>query len=260
MNSQRPTLAIVIPAYNEETVLEKCLESLSRQTEMPDEVFVVDNNSTDTTADIARQFAFVTLLSEKQQGIAFAHRTGFDAASTTYIARIDADTKLPDDWIETVKTYYSDSTRARCTMTGSGYCYTLKFRGISVFLIDSTFIFARLLLGHFPVWGPNVVMPRQAWQAVRGTVCTESDIFDDLDIALHLKSRNYPINWHRKLRVGVRIRNLESVATFMRYTLRWPRTLRRHHDRRWVLAFVGVGLLALLQYPLYRILQIKRAD
>jgi glycosyltransferase involved in cell wall biosynthesis len=260
LKSQRPTLAIVIPAYNEEAVLEKCLKSLARQTEMPDEVFVVDNNSTDTTADIARKFTFVTLLSERQQGIAFAHRTGFDAASTTYIARIDADTKLPDNWIESVKNYYSDGTRVHCTLTGSGYGYTLKFRGISVFLIDSTFIFARLLLGHYPIWGPNVVMPKRAWQAIRDSVCTENDIFDDLDIALHLQSRNYPITWHRKLRVGVRIRNLESISVFMRYTMRWPRTLRRHRDWRWVLAFTGVSVLVVLQYPLYRILKTKRAD
>ena len=54
--AKRPWISIVIPAHNEGAYLEKCLESFASQTRPPDELVVVDDNSTDNTADIARDF------------------------------------------------------------------------------------------------------------------------------------------------------------------------------------------------------------
>ena len=54
MRSSNPLVSVVIPAYNEEKYLPACLEALSRQTFRDFEVVVVDNNSTDRTAEIAR--------------------------------------------------------------------------------------------------------------------------------------------------------------------------------------------------------------
>ena len=54
MAHAKPTLSIVIPAFNEELVLRAALESIAHQTVPVDEVIVVDNNSQDRTDDIAR--------------------------------------------------------------------------------------------------------------------------------------------------------------------------------------------------------------
>jgi glycosyltransferase involved in cell wall biosynthesis len=63
------SLTIVIPVFNEQNHISACLEAIAAQTAMPDEVIVVDNNSTDKTVQIAKQFAFVKIIKEKRQGV-----------------------------------------------------------------------------------------------------------------------------------------------------------------------------------------------
>ncbi|HEX7964030.1 MAG TPA: glycosyltransferase family A protein, partial [Candidatus Saccharimonadales bacterium] len=96
---KRQSVSIVIPAYNEERHLAACLEAIRAQSEPPLEVVVVDNNSTDRTAEIARRYPFVRVVHEERQGIVFARGAGFDAARGDIIARIDADIVLPAGWI-----------------------------------------------------------------------------------------------------------------------------------------------------------------
>src|ERR1035437_9021599 len=98
MNIKPLTLAIVIPVYNEEFYLKACLNSIAKQTVAPDEVIVVDNNSTDKSVQIAKSYKFVKLLHEKRQHQVFAQATGFNAIKSDIIGRIDADSILPPDW------------------------------------------------------------------------------------------------------------------------------------------------------------------
>ena len=52
------TLSIVIPVFNEQRYIKACLDSIAAQTVKPDEVIVVDNNSTDKTVQIAKKYKF----------------------------------------------------------------------------------------------------------------------------------------------------------------------------------------------------------
>ena len=121
------SLAIVIPAYNEENHLKVCLESLAAQTVTPDEVIVVDNNSTDRTREIVQDYPFVRLLSEKRQGIVYARNRGFNAVKSRFIGRIDSDTILPSNWVERVRDFYSEKTYQKHALTGGGYFYNVRF-------------------------------------------------------------------------------------------------------------------------------------
>ena len=62
-------VSVVIPVYNEKKRIKKCLDSLLSQSEKPDEIIVVDNNSTDSTVSIVRKYKGVNLVHEKKQGI-----------------------------------------------------------------------------------------------------------------------------------------------------------------------------------------------
>src|ERR1700722_13666836 len=92
-------LSIVVIAYNEEEYLRQCLEAIKQQLYPPEEVIVVNNNSTDKTVKIAQSFPFVKLIHEKEQGMIPARNAGFDAAKGDLLARIDADTRPPVDWV-----------------------------------------------------------------------------------------------------------------------------------------------------------------
>src|SRR5690606_756442 len=98
------------PVYNEEGQLAGCLDAIARQTVKPLEVIVVDNNSTDNTATIARSYSFVTLMSEKKQGTAHARNAGFNAAKGEIIGRLDGDSVIPDNWVERVQDIFRDES------------------------------------------------------------------------------------------------------------------------------------------------------
>src|SRR4051812_24373156 len=102
--------SIVIPVYNEAERLAACLRSIANQAVTPDEVIVVNNNSNDGTAAIARSFDFVRLLSEPRQGVVHARNRGFNAAHGDIIGRIDADTLLPRNWVSQVQSIFNDPT------------------------------------------------------------------------------------------------------------------------------------------------------
>ena len=82
-----PSLSIVIPAYNEESVIERCLVACATQTPLADEIIVIDNNSRDATLSIARDVARrypqanIRVVSEKKQGVLPARDRGFQEAS-----------------------------------------------------------------------------------------------------------------------------------------------------------------------------------
>lgn len=87
-------ISVIIPAFNEENFLPKCLESLKKQDFKDFEIIVVDNNSKDKTSEISKKFG-VKILKEKNQGAAFAREAGFLKARGKIIATTDANTILP---------------------------------------------------------------------------------------------------------------------------------------------------------------------
>ncbi len=94
--------SIIIPAYNEAAYLPQCLKSAQRQTGgFKIEIIVADNNSTDQTAAIAEAMG-ARVVRESRQGVGAARRAGVAAASGDYILNIDADTRLPPNYLEEV--------------------------------------------------------------------------------------------------------------------------------------------------------------
>lgn len=96
-------ISVVIPAYNEAQVIEKTLASLTSQDFSGEfEVIVVDNNSTDNTAEVVRQFQHklnLKIIQEPQQGRGAARAAGFAKAQGDIICSTDADTILPSNWL-----------------------------------------------------------------------------------------------------------------------------------------------------------------
>ena len=94
-------VSVVIPARNEERWLPRCLRSLARQLRPPDEVIVVDNGSSDGTAQVARAFG-CRVVWEPVPGVGRARAAGCRAATGEVIATTDADTVVPRQWVATI--------------------------------------------------------------------------------------------------------------------------------------------------------------
>jgi glycosyltransferase involved in cell wall biosynthesis len=83
-------ISVVIPAYNAARFLPRCLESVYAQTLKPAEVIVVDDGSTDNTAPLATELG-AKLVSRPNGGLSAARNSGIQAASSEWIALLDAD-------------------------------------------------------------------------------------------------------------------------------------------------------------------------
>jgi glycosyltransferase involved in cell wall biosynthesis len=114
-------VSVVIPAFNEEKLIGRCLKSLEKQTMKRGdyEIIVVDNNSTDKTAQIAKKYAD-KVVKEKRKGILFARQKGCDEAQAEIILRTDADGYVPKDWI---KKGYNYLTKNKKTVAVSGFYF-----------------------------------------------------------------------------------------------------------------------------------------
>jgi glycosyltransferase involved in cell wall biosynthesis len=96
------TLAAVIPLFNKAEAIESTILSVLRQTRLPDELIIVDDGSTDGSAAKAEELLSVAgtqvrwrILSQQNAGVSAARNRGVEAASTTYVAFLDAD----DEWL-----------------------------------------------------------------------------------------------------------------------------------------------------------------
>jgi glycosyltransferase involved in cell wall biosynthesis len=88
------SLSVVIPAWNAAATIEETLTSVVEQRPAPDEVILVDDGSTDGTADVARR-AGVRIVSQPRSGAAAATNRGIQAARSSLLAFVDADDLWP---------------------------------------------------------------------------------------------------------------------------------------------------------------------
>jgi glycosyltransferase involved in cell wall biosynthesis len=89
------SITVVIPCLNEEQGIEKVLR---RMPDFVDQVIVVDNGSTDRTADVAKSFGAL-VIREDVRGYGRAYKRGFDAATGDVIITLDGDHSYPPDAI-----------------------------------------------------------------------------------------------------------------------------------------------------------------
>lgn len=252
------TLSIIIPAYNEERHLPACLDAIRAQTVQPDEVLLIDNNSTDNTTQIARTYPFVRVVQERKQGIIFARNKGFDSTKCDIIARIDADTILPEHWVHAVRQFYADGKHADYALTGGGFFYNLRLPRFNGWMQSQlAFRVNRWVVGHYILWGSNMAFLRTQWAAVRKSVCMRNDIHEDIDLAIHLHNHGYKIRYEAKdLRVGVYMKRFWNDRHKMReHMRRWPESLRVHGYSKWWFGVVGNMFLWIIGGPLLLFLE-----
>ncbi len=136
--SSNPSISVVIPVHNGERFLAAALRSVLTQSLPVREIVVVDDGSTDRSAEIAAEFApLVRLLRQTQAGAGAARNTGIGVAQGEMIALLDADDLMTPDRLEI-------QWRAMCAGAGE-----LIF-GQQYKFFDGEEPFAALQCGVFP--------------------------------------------------------------------------------------------------------------
>lgn len=220
------TVSVIIPAYNEEGYIARCLDALRKQTVLPDEIIVVDNNSTDSTYEIVARYPEVTLVSESVQGLYAARAAGMNIATGDILCRIDADTEVDARWVATIKQRMADPTVQLATGP-LGY-YDFIFPKTSRNLEDF-FLRIALGLGYGFAFGANMAIRRTAWQKLSRQLCDDRMIMEDIDLVIH--ARNFGIKpvYVPKFTAMVSSRRMaDNPTAFWRYITGHTRTMKKH--------------------------------
>lgn len=185
VKSKNPFTSVVIAAFNEEKYLSRCLESLRNQTYPKDRfrIIVVDNNSTDKTAQIAREFG-AQVIPEKRQGNTFALKRGLDEAEGDIIAVTDSDTKVANDWLWTIARTFADPE----VVAATGLIHVNAGSKIVSRLMEAAYfvyMYADALAGKFLLSGFNFAVRREAYLKVGG-MDPAFVMSSDLDLGIRL--------------------------------------------------------------------------
>jgi biofilm PGA synthesis N-glycosyltransferase PgaC len=106
---KRERLTVIVPAYNEAETLADTIRSLREQSVQPDEILVVDDCSTDATAEVAESFSVTVLRPPANTGSkAGAQTFALERVQTGLVMAIDADTALAPDAIERMLPAFDD--------------------------------------------------------------------------------------------------------------------------------------------------------
>lgn len=222
-------VSVVIPAYNEQDDIVRCLSSLQEQAVAPYEIIVADNNSTDATARLAVAHG-ARVVPATTQGIGFARTAGFDAAKGDVIARIDSDCIAAPDWIERIIACFT-SHPALEAVAGRGYPLEWGSRKILrtvpwvLGALDQK-LWKRIVV----LYGYNFAIKRSLWHQIRDEIVeTDGIINEDIEFS-------YIVGAHTKPIVDPSIRVDFSIADMgprklLRY-LKADRASQRKYGRR----------------------------
>ncbi|WP_424244598.1 glycosyltransferase involved in cell wall biosynthesis [Elusimicrobium posterum] len=100
---KKPLISIIVPVYNAEKYLSKCLDSILSQTYKNLEIIIINDGSTDNSPDICAKYALkdtrIKLINQENKGAGAARNTGISNALGAYFTFIDADDYIDADLV-----------------------------------------------------------------------------------------------------------------------------------------------------------------
>ena len=245
VSSENVTVSFVIPAYNEEQLIGRCLQSVINNIEAAAgtfEVIVVNNASSDDTEAIAKKFAHVRVIYEKQRGLVYARLAGFRASHGHLIANVDADNILPNRWLSRAIDMFN-ANHSLVALSGPCIYYDLSYRErfcVRMFYAAAyvLYILNRHILGlGSMLQGGNFIVRRDALEKIGGYSLDFPFYGEDSDLACRLHGVGaVQFSWNFAiLSSGRRLRAEGLVRVGVRYALNylWTCYLRRPFTRDW---------------------------
>lgn len=251
-------LSLIIPAYNEETYITGCLDSVAKQSVMPDEVIVVDNNSTDKTVELAKSYGFVKVINEKKQGLIAARNRGFKEAKGKILARIDADSILEENWVEVaIDNIQKNGADA---LSGPGYTQADTHLPMlkTLFWSKLYHLMAFVNFRFEVLWGANMVIKRSAWLKIKDQLSLNDKlVHEDLDISTALFINGLKAKYVDELRIttdGRRQAYLPKAVVYTAMLLRSKKRARLFAQAKpdklnYQISVLSAGIVKLLLVP-----------
>ncbi len=208
-------ITVVVPTYNEEKNIERCLKALANQTIPRDsyEIIVVDGDSKDRTTEIAARYAD-RVIRQVSHGVGGARNDGVMVAKGDIIATTDADCLPDEDWLKTILEDFSDEEIVAVT----GYLDPMipdDMEGIEAgtyryaFKVANGLRKAGSLVGYHHLCGANTAFRRDAFLEVKGY--SDLAYSDDIEIGKRLKEQG-KMAMDDRVQVDYSIRRIQKLG------------------------------------------------
>lgn len=216
--AKKPLITVIIPAYNEEKLIGRCIEALMRQTLPRDkyEILVIDNNSTDKTSETARLAGAKVIYYDERKGASPSRNYGTLKANGDIIAYTDADSIPRNDWLETA---YSLMQNRKFMCLGGQVLPTGKSM-IMEFIFSSYNILALVnQIFHISlIWGPNMIVRKKTFMQINGfksslKKCEDWDLVMRIQKKFGIESTYYT----NRLSVKTSPRRQENILSLFPY-------------------------------------------
>jgi glycosyltransferase involved in cell wall biosynthesis len=208
-------ISVVIPTYNEEKNIERCLKAFDEQTIPREdfEIIVVDGQSSDRTTEIAEKYAD-KVIQQVSKGVGGARNDGVKIAQGDIIVTTDADCIPYREWLEIAQKHFTDEQVVAVTgyldpfdyedmLKYETYIYRLLF-GISNKVL-SLFSFT----GHYHLCGANSAFDRDTFLEIGGF--QDLPYSDDIEIYKRLKPKGKMV-LDKDMKVNYSVRRIRKMS------------------------------------------------
>lgn len=201
MKSEKPLISVIIPTYNRDNSLKRSIDSVLNQTFKDFEVIVIDDDSTDDTESIVKNFndpRIKYIKHKENRGAGAARNTGIKNARGKFIAFQDSDDEwLPEKLEKQIKSFKVSSGKVGVLYTA----YLLNKNNKKIYIPLRKYrkrsgnIHKELLCGSF-VGTPTMLVKKECFEKV-GMFDENFDTLEDWDLAIRL-SKYYDFNFLKR--------------------------------------------------------------
>jgi len=193
-------VSIIIPCHNHAHFICDAIDSLTRQTYPHIEIIVVDDGSTDATAQITKLRPNARYIRQKNLGLSRARNTGLAHSNGAYIVFLDADDRLLPDAIDLG--IRALASRKDCALTFGRFVMVGISQDVQELSRDQKFDYNELLQRNFIVNPGSVLYRRWVFKEI-GEFDEANSSAADYDLYLRV-TRQFPILCHHQLVVQYR--------------------------------------------------------
>lgn len=202
-------ISVVIPTYNEEEYIGKCLEAL-KNCETPDyEIIIVDGMSIDRTLEICRSYTDRIIVEEKKEGIGPARNRGAVQAKGEIVAFLDADSVPCRGWLDIIQRGFAQEIDA----IGGPTYYGKRLYD----LFSSAVFWSSRLTGFTYLSGNNSAYRSELFNETGGF---KRIVCEDLEFSRELKKKGANLAFESEMKVWLSPRRFEKRG-FLRTVALW---------------------------------------
>jgi len=232
-------ITVLIIAHNESKHIGSCIESLLKQTRKPDEIVLINHNSTDSTGDIGRAYPITVIDYEGPRGPVYARIKGFEVVQGDYILCIDGDSVAAKNWVEVMVELL---TKDGMVMVGSW----IRMTGVLFFLLGSSFWYFVCPTKGFKatdyLWGASLGLRASERDAIIKALQESQELTNKLELPLN--PDDYWLALFMSMRGNLEVTNKTWVKARAKETNNWQalrRSVVARGIRRTVRNFLAKG-------------------